>query len=82
MISGKSTQATSTHASHLVQSCDECSREEITESFKGTTTVPTDHVAAMKLTLNLPLESFVRCAQPRSQTVSVGGGKIIFLLFL
>ena len=51
-ISGKSTQATSTQASHLVQSFDECSREEITKSFKAIITVPPDHVAAMKSTLN------------------------------
>ena len=53
MISGKSTKATSTQASHLVQSFDECSREEIAESFKAPITVPPDHVAAMKSNLNL-----------------------------
>ena len=54
MISGNSTQATATHASHLVQSFDECSRQHILNSFKATVTIPPDHVAAMKSTLNLP----------------------------
>ena len=54
MISGKNTQATSTQASHLVHCFEECSREEIIKSFKATITVPTDHVTAMKSTVNLP----------------------------
>ena len=54
MISGNSTQTTATQASHLVQSFDECSRQQILNSFKSTVTIPPDHVAAMKSTLNLP----------------------------
>ena len=51
---GNSTQATATQASHLVQSLDKCSRQQISYSFKATVTIPPDHVAAMKSTLNLP----------------------------
>ena len=54
MISGNSTQATATQASHLVQNFDECSRQQILNRFKSTVTIPPDHVAAMKSTLNLP----------------------------
>ena len=40
--------------SHLVQSFDVKTRQKIIEGFKSTVSVPADHVAAMKNTLNLP----------------------------
>ena len=77
MISGKSTQVTSTETSHLVQSFDERSREEVIKSFKVTITVPPDHVAAMKSTLNLPsdvrrwLKTFKVNSAPEGKSRSV-----------
>lgn len=54
MISGKSEEATSTQASHFIQSFDQKTRQQIIAGFKCTMSVPPDHVAAMKSTLNLP----------------------------
>ena len=54
MISGKSEEATAMQTSHLVQSFDVKTRLKIIEGLKSTVSVPADHVAAMKSTLNLP----------------------------
>ena len=54
MISGKSEEATAVQTSHLVQSFDVKTRQKIIEGLKSTVSVPADHVAAMKSTLNLP----------------------------
>ena len=54
MISGKSEEVTAMQTSHLVQSFDVKTRQKIIEGFKSTVSVPADHVAATKDTLNLP----------------------------
>ena len=53
MIAGNSCDAVSTHTSHLVKSLDASAREEILKSINHTVTVPVEHVAVMKSTLNL-----------------------------
>ena len=50
MIAGN---AMSTQTSHLVKSLDASAREEILKSINHTVTVPVEHLAAMKSTLNL-----------------------------
>ena len=53
MIAGNSCDAVSTQTSHLVKSLEDSAREEIVKSINHTVTVPVEHVAAMKSTLNL-----------------------------
>ena len=54
ITSGDSVEAVSTQTSHLVKSLDVSTRESILAVFKSTITIPEDHVATMKSTLNLP----------------------------
>ena len=53
MIAGNSCNAVSTQSAHLVKSLDTSPREEILKSINYIVTVPVEHVAAMKSTLNL-----------------------------
>ena len=53
LTSGSSTDAISTQTSHLVNSLNHDVRQEILKSFQTTVSIPAEHVAAMKSTLNL-----------------------------
>ena len=54
ITSGDNVEAASALTSHLVKSLDVSARDAILAVFKSTITIPEDHVAAMKSTLNLP----------------------------
>ena len=63
MIAGNRCDAVSTQTTHLVKSLDASAHEEILKSINHTVTVPVEHVAAIKSTLNLTwnLTHDIRC---------------------
>ena len=54
MIAGNSIEATTTQTAHMVKSMDMVEREEVLKKMKHAITVPADHFASMKSTLNMP----------------------------
>ena len=54
LISGPNDEAIASQTSHIVSSFDAKAREDILNNFKSTVSIPENHVASMKSTLNIP----------------------------
>ena len=54
LIAGDNEEAFSVQATNIVGSFDEITRKKVIDKLKVTTTIPAEHVAAMKATQNIP----------------------------
>ena len=54
LSSGDGNESFTTQTAHIVKTVDEVSRESIIQKLNTTTTIPAEHVAAMKATQNIP----------------------------